>query len=166
MQSESARATTAAEARFRIQAPNAAARATLVVALDRGSLPVLEALAARDWQGAVFFAPSFFEADAGDVRDWFRDIVGRARNFVQEVEATNQAVIVASSGSDADLASVVGEACAATGTRTCGLVLHDPAVSSAAALSATLRRLRPHVAMLSVVSDPAYVEAMLDALRA
>ncbi|MFT8245865.1 hypothetical protein [Roseomonas sp. BN140053] len=169
MPSESARATTAAEAAFRIRAPNSAPRATLVVALDRASLAVLEDLAGKDWNGAVFFAPSFFEASdevEGDVRRWFSGIVGRARDFVQEVEASNQAIMIATAGQDAQLASVVGDACAATGTRTCGLILHDPASAPPAALSSALAQLRPYVSMLSVVSDAGYVEAMLDALRA
>lgn len=170
MISESARVTTAAEAAFRVQAPNSAPRATLVVALDRESLGVVEALGARQWVGAVFFAPSFFEAEegmaGGDVRRWFSSVVGRASDFVQEVDASNQAVMVATSGGDAQLASVVGDACAATGTKSCALVLHDPTRRMPEALSATLRQVRPHVSMLSVVSDVGYAEAILDALRA
>ncbi|MBI0537907.1 hypothetical protein D9599_20310 [Roseomonas sp. KE2513] len=170
MISESARATTAAESAFRIRTPNAAPRATLVVALDQASLDVVEALSARSWNGAVFFAPSFFESEAriaaGDVQRWFRDVVGRAQGFVQEVETSNQAVMIATSGQDAQLASVVGDACRATGTKTCGLILHDATTRPPEAVSATLGQLRPYVSMLSVVSDEGYIEAMLEALRA
>ena len=167
MASESARATTASEAAFRVRAPNSAPRATLVVALDPPSLEVVQGLAARPWNGAVFFAPSFFEPEAGaDSWRWFRDVIGRAAGFVQEVESSNQAVMIATSGQDAQLAAVVGEACAATGTKTCGLILHDPATRPPSALSSALEQLRPHVSMLSVAGDGAFAEAMLEALRA
>lgn len=170
MRSESARATTAAEAAFRIQAPNAAPRATLVVALDRESLGVVEALAAREWRGTAFFAPSFFEAPGGiadgGVGRWFSAVAGRTSDFVKEVGASSQVIMVATSGGGAHLASVVGDACAATGTKSCALVLHDPSAGTAEALSATLRQLRPHVSMLSVVGDAGHAEAILEALRA
>jgi len=170
MISQSARATTAAEAAFRVRTPNAAPRATLVVALDQASLDVVEALSTRSWNGAVFFAPSFFGGEAriaaDDVQQWFRDVVGRAQGFVQEVETSNQAIMIATSGEDAQLASVVGDACRAMGTKACGLILHDASTRPPEAVSTTLGQLRPYVSMLSVVSDAGYVEAMLEALRA
>src|SRR5262245_1009551 len=55
MQSESARMSSGAEARFRIDAPNSAPRQVKVVALDRTSETVVASLARRQWNDASFF---------------------------------------------------------------------------------------------------------------
>ena len=58
MQSESARMSSAAEARFRINAPNSKGRAVKVIALDQPSERVVKSLAQRQWNGATFFTAS------------------------------------------------------------------------------------------------------------
>ena len=55
MQSESARVASAAEARFRIDAPNSRPRAVKVIALDRESEAVVKRLAQSD-MGARHFS--------------------------------------------------------------------------------------------------------------
>ncbi len=54
MLSESARATSAAEARFRIDDANARPRAIKVIALDRPSEAVVKRLAQLPWASATF----------------------------------------------------------------------------------------------------------------
>jgi len=65
MQSESARMTTAEEARFRIDYPNSKPRAVKVVALDPPSEEVVKRLAKHPWKQATFFGIQM--DDSGDV---------------------------------------------------------------------------------------------------
>ena len=60
MPSESARATTAAEARFRIAAPNSEPRAVKVIALDPPSEAIVKRLASLQWNRASFLTASAF----------------------------------------------------------------------------------------------------------
>ena len=60
MQSESARMSSAAEARYRINAPNSKQRAVKVIALDAPSERIVKELAQRPWNGATFFTASAF----------------------------------------------------------------------------------------------------------
>jgi hypothetical protein len=55
MQTESARMTTAEEARYRINYPNSSPRAVKVVALDQPSEAVVKRVAQAAWQRATFF---------------------------------------------------------------------------------------------------------------
>ena len=62
MQSESARMSSGAEARFRIKAPNSTPRQVKVVALDRVSEAVVASLGRQQWSNAAFFTASAFAA--------------------------------------------------------------------------------------------------------
>ena len=48
------RAATAAEARFRIDAPNSTGRSSRIIALDSGAERIVESLARGSWNGARF----------------------------------------------------------------------------------------------------------------
>ena len=61
MESESARMSSAAEARYRIDYPNSKPRAVKVVALDAASERVVKEVAQRAWQGASFFTSLTFD---------------------------------------------------------------------------------------------------------
>jgi hypothetical protein len=61
MESESARMSSAAEARFRIDYPNSKPRAVKVVALDAASERVVKEVAQRTWQSASFFTSLKFD---------------------------------------------------------------------------------------------------------
>jgi hypothetical protein len=61
MDSESARMSSAAEARFRIDYPNSQPRAVKVIALDSASEHVVERVAQARWQRATFFTSIKFE---------------------------------------------------------------------------------------------------------
>ena len=94
MQSESARMSSAAEARFRIDAPNSKPRAVKVIALDQPSERVVKELAQRPWNSASFFTASAFggaprqgESFAG----WLIDLAGRTKNLV----STDNGIIMA-----------------------------------------------------------------------
>ena len=61
MESESARMSSAAEARFRVDYPNSQPRVVKVVALDEASARVVKRVAERAWQRATFFTSIKFE---------------------------------------------------------------------------------------------------------
>src|SRR6516162_6930261 len=119
MQSESARMSSAAEAKFRIAAPNLRARAVKVIALDAASEHVVKELARDSWQGATFLTASAFAgAAAGGAPErfslggWLNDLAGRTKNLVEEIAAADLVVMVASAGeSTSAAAAIIGEAC-------------------------------------------------------
>ena len=170
MESESARMSSAAEARFRIEAPNSVPRAIKVIALDAASEAVVKELAAAPWQRASFLTASAFSGrPAGGERfsmgGWLADLAGRAKNLVDEVEAADLVVMVASAGENAAAAALIGEACHLKHVMTTALILGG-ASSSDETLSKMLGALRPHAMMLVISSADEYIKDMLTALRA
>lgn len=170
MPSESARMTTAAAARFRINDPNSLPRAVKVIALDPTSEKVVQRLAKGSWQRASFFPSLQFDGappgGAGwSMKAWLRDLAGRTKGLVDEVASADLVVMVASAGTNAEAATVIAEACAARKVMTTGLII-DSQSKSDEELSRTLASLRPHAAMLVIAADDDYIEAMLAALRA
>jgi|SRR5215831_1040380 len=170
MLSESARVTTAAEARFRIDAPNSAPRTIKVIALDGASERVVKHLAARRWNRAVFLTASAFEAAPHDgtpfsMQGWLKDLAGRTKSLVDEIDTADLVVMIAASGENAPAAAIVAEACGAKNVMTTALVLGSETASEEA-LSKSLAQLRPHVMMLVISNADEYIEDMLTALRA
>ncbi len=133
MQSESARMTTAEEAKFRISAPNSKPRAIKVIALDKRSEEVVKKLAEGSWNKASFFASVHFDSppQAGadwSMKAWLNDIAGRTIKLMDEVNTADLVVMVASAGERAEAASVIGEACAAKRVQTTALILDRKSV--------------------------------------
>ncbi|MGB7079425.1 MAG: hypothetical protein WBD53_19760, partial [Xanthobacteraceae bacterium] len=84
MQSESARMSSAAEAKFRIERPNSQARAIKVIALDTASERIVKELASAPWQRASFLTASAFsgapqQAGRFSMDGWLNDLAGRAK---------------------------------------------------------------------------------------
>jgi len=82
----------AAEARFRVQAPNSTPRATKVIALDRVAEAVVRRLARAGWEHATFFtvAPPGELSDPGDTppsstRSVLCDLDGKDTSVTDEV---------------------------------------------------------------------------------
>ena len=174
MQSESARMSSAAEAKFRIETPNSRPRAVKVIALDAPSERVVKELAREHWQGATFLTASAFAAasSAGaaspepfSLGGWLNDLAGRTKNLVEEIAAADLVVMVASAGENAGAAAIIGEACNLRHVMTTALVL-GTASSSDDELSKMLAQLRPHAMMLVISSADEYIRDMLTALRA
>jgi hypothetical protein len=168
MQSESARMSSAAEARFRIDAPNSKPRSVKVIALDHPSERVVKALSQKKWSSATFFTASAFgdaprqgESFAG----WLSDLAGRTKNLVDEVNTADLVVMVSTAGQNAGAASIIGEACSLKRVMTTALVLGGTQISDEI-LSKTLSQLRPWSLMLVIASAEEYVADMLTALRA
>jgi len=168
MQSESARAASAAETRFRIDAPNSRPRRIKVIALDRASAQVVKSLAKSQWQGASFLTVAQDAPRRGEsfsMQGWLADLAGGTKNLVDEIGTADQVVMVATAGENAEAASIIGEACSLKQIMTTALVI-CPAQTSDEALSQTLARLRPWSLMLVVSAAEDYIADMLIALRA
>jgi hypothetical protein len=170
MDSESARMSSAAEARFRVDYPNSKPRVVKVVALDTPSEQVVKRVAQRAWQRATFFTSIKFEGaprggDSWSMQAWLGDLAGRAKALVEEVAGADLVVMVSTAGSSAQAAAVIGEACAARKVMTMALIIGSEQQSDEA-LSKTLATLRPYASMLVVANGDEYIEEMLSALRA
>jgi len=167
MASESGRATSAAEARYRIDAPNSRPRAVKVIALDAAAERVVRRIAERPWRAATFFTSCSEGAPSGawSLQAWLGDLAGRAGDLVAEIASADLVVMVAAAGGSPPAASVIGEACALNRVMTTALIV-DARGQSDAALSRTLGCLRPYASMLVVADGEDYIEAMLQALRA
>ena len=166
MTSESARMSSAAEARFRINAPNSQPRTVKVIALDQPSERVVKELAGGRWNRASFLTASAFAPRKGEsLSGWLSDLAGRTKNLIEEIESADLVVMVATAGESAQAASLIGEACSLKRVMTTGLILGS-AESSDEALSKTLAQLRPWAVMLVIASAEEYIEDMLAALRA
>jgi hypothetical protein len=170
MASESARMATAAEARFRIDAPNSKPRAIKIIALDRASERVVKRLAQANWNRASFFTASAFAAvkqPAGSfsMTGWLSDIAGRTKDLMDEVGTADLVVMVATAGENASAAAIIGEAASAKRVNTTGLIVGSANVADEA-LAKTLAQLRPWSLMLVIANADDYIEDMLTALRA
>src|ERR1700689_2085856 len=170
MQSESARMSAAAEAKFRIDKPNSQPRAVKVIALDTRSERIVKELAQSQWQRASFLHPP---ASSGAPRKgepfsmggWLNDLAGRPKDLVDEVNSADLVVMVATAGESAAAAAIIGEACNVKHVMTTALILGGASTSDGA-LSKMLAQLRPHVMMLVISSADEYIKDMLTALRA
>jgi hypothetical protein len=169
MLSETARMTTAAEARFRIDAPNSKPRHVKVIALDPASELVVKHLAQLRWNNASFFTASAFAgAPPGrgfSMQGWLSDLAGRTKDLIDEVASADLVVMVATAGENAPAATLVGEACSLKRVNTTGLILGGVSAADEM-LSKTLSQLRPWSLMLVIANGEDYIEDMLIALRA
>jgi hypothetical protein len=169
MDSESARMSSAAEARFRVDYPNSKPRAVKVVALDAASEEVVKRAAQRSWQRATFFTSLKFDGaprsgEGWSMQGWLSDLAGRTKALVEEVASADLVVMVSSAGTCAQ-AAAIGEACAARKVMTTALIIGSEQHSDEE-LSKTLATLRPHASMLVIANGDEYIEEMLAALRA
>jgi len=169
MLSESARMSSGAEARFRIDAPNSKPRHVKVIALDPTSEAVVKHLAERRWNNASFFtASAFASAPPGrgfSMQGWLSDLAGRTKDLIDEVNSADLVVMVATAGENAQAATLIGEACSVKRVNTTGLILGG-AHATDQMLSKTLSQLRPWSLMLVIATREDYIEDMLTALRA
>lgn len=150
MLSESARMSSATEARFRVPAPASVARIVNVVALEPACDDVLAKLSERSWNGV-----SFFPASA---------VADRNRELVETVASGDLVVMVAAAGADASTAALVGRACSDRRVHTAAFVLRNASTSDDE-LSRTLAQVRPWSLMVVIAGDEGYVEDILRSFR-
>ncbi len=170
MTSESARMTTAEEARFRVDYPNSKPRLVKVIALDERSEGGVKRLAEGTWQRASFFTALKFDgaprSGAGwSMKAWLSDVAGRTKDLVDEVSSADLVVMVAAAGTKAKAAGVIAEACGVRKVMTTALIIGSETKSDEE-LSKTLASLRPYASMLVIATNEDYIEEMLVALRA
>jgi hypothetical protein len=168
--SESAQATSAFEARYRINDPNSRPRAVKVMALDGPSEALIKRLARDQWDNASFFVISASTAVArADTRiskgNWLTDIAGRVKDLVDEIDTADLVVMIATAGENVLGASIIGEVCSLKRVAITAFVLAGPSTPNEA-LSRTLAQLRPWALMLVIASADDYVADVLSALRA
>ena len=157
-------ATTAAEARFRVDIlPRTSWRAARVIALDPTAGAVLDRVAEQAWNGARFFGldggagPG--DGDALDMALFTPD--GRPTPLSAELTDADLVVMVAANDDGAVAAAAIGTAASLRGIMTAGVILdagpHTDAVASA---------LRPYARVLLITRDEYDVVEVLRALRA
>lgn len=158
------RATTAAEARYRLDYPIAPSRATRVVALDDGAQPALREVAAQPWAHARFLVacpvPYAGVDGAADALE-LCTLDGRPVPLGEQLDGASGVVMLATDDGAAPLAAAIGAACTARGIMTAGLILGrgDEA-------RAVVSAMRPHARVLMVTDDEHDVAEVLTALRA
>jgi hypothetical protein len=172
MLSESARMSSAAEARFRVQAPNSTPRAIKVIALDAAGEAVVRRLAGAGWNNATFFtaASPGEPADPGhrspaSPDEALSDLAGRRRSVTDEIDTADLVVLVAGPGGDTPAALLIGQACSFRRVTTTGFIVGVTSASENA-LSKTLAQLRPWSLMVVIADGDDYIDDMLTALRA
>ena len=169
MVSESARMTTAEQARYRVQYPNSKPRATKIIALDEDSAETLKSYTGFPWNGARFLA--LVSATSGGegleelpVDATLVDIDGKEVRLTDELNGADMVAMVTSEGKRAEAAAAIGNACLVRGIMTTGMIL--PRSGHEEEITRTLKRLRPYAHMLVVARDTDYIPEMLTALRA
>src|SRR5262249_30998720 len=101
MDSESARMSSAAEARFRIDYPNSRPRGVRVAALDGASDGVVNRGAQQGWRRATFSPSIKFEGAPRSGESWsmqagLSDLAGRTKALVEGVATADLVVMVSS----------------------------------------------------------------------
>ncbi len=166
MLSESARMSTTAELRFRVQAPNSVPRATAVVSLDTASDAFVRQLAARPWNQARFLkaaapgTPDGMDSDDG----WLWTLEGERTSIADEVTRADQVIMVAGPGGHASAVTAIGRECSRQRVTTTGLIV-GAAAASDAEMSLTLAQLRPWSLMVVMANTDEYIGDMMVALR-
>jgi hypothetical protein len=172
MLSESARMRSAAEARFRVQAPNSTPRAIKVIALDDVSEAVVRRMADAPWKNTTFLT-TVRSGEASDPDEpppvspdgALRDLSAHGRSISDEVDSADLVVLVAGAGGHAHGAAFIGQACSIRRVTMTGFVVGVTSASTHA-LAKTLAQLRPWSLMVVIADSDDYIDDMMTALRA
>jgi hypothetical protein len=159
-----ARATTAAEMRYRIDRPIRGRHGARIVGLDAGAEAIVERISHEQWGRARFFSlaePVGDVGDGGSESVMLRAADGEVSSLLAELEDADVVIMVATTRSDAAAATIIGAACTVRGIMTAGLVIGERAL-----VSATVAAIRPHARVLMVSTDERDIIDLLTALRA
>ena len=151
-----ARAATAAEARYRIDAPIAPSRGARVIALDEGAAAVAARVAGQQWANARFLI-----CEGGADALQLRGIGGPSADPAEHLADADVVVMIATQDAGADCAYAIGRACWERSIMTAGIVLGDGFDAERAVAA-----LRPHARVLLPSGDESDVAELLAALRA
>lgn len=159
--SESARAASASEARYRITVPIAPARSARVIALDPAAAAVARRIADGPWAGAAFYT---CEATVGDDEAeggvLLHGLDGAPAALADVLTGTDVVVVIATDDSGRAQAAAIGRGCSARAIMTAGLVLGDGFGAEDAVAA-----LRPYARVLLLSADESDVFELLTALR-
>jgi len=155
--SESARMSSAAEARFRLQAPNSRPRAITVIGLDASGAEAVRRLAAGGWSHATFFTV----ASPGQLKR----LDGLTVGVDEQVRAADLVVMVTSAEGRSQAAAEIGSVCSDRRVNTTTLIV-GAIDAPDDRLSRTLAQVRPWSLMLVLAADEQYITDMMTALRA
>ncbi len=135
-----------------------------MIALDAGAETVTRAVAEGDWAGARFltYVERVSPVGPGPSDAIVRGQGGSEALLGDELDGADVVVMIATSASSAEAASIIGTACFARGIMTAGCVLVAPDTEDNGVVTA----LRPYASVLVVAADDDYVAEMLTALRA
>ena len=154
--SESARAASAAESRFRITRPIAPARNARIIALDGAAEAVARRVAGGLWAAARFYGwPDDRSGPAG-----LRELDGGPVTLLEVLTGTDVVVVLATEDSGRARAAAVGDACRARSITTAGVVLGAGFEAEEATAA-----LRPYARVLLLFADESDVRELLTALR-
>jgi hypothetical protein len=162
--SSCARATSAAEMRYRIDRPIRGRRGARILGLDHGADAIVRRIADEPWGHARFFSlaePVEDVADRGSDSVALSGTDGTESNLLAELDDADVVIMVATTETDSAAATIVGAACTVRAIMTAGLVIGDPAL-----VGATVAAIRPHARVLMVSGDEHDVVDLLSALRA
>ena len=162
-----ARATTAAEARFRVQYPNSLTRASRIFALDAAAAEAMYAVSEEPWNSARFLTvcKGNVRPDAGGIDDLPLSAPNGAKAILsEELDGADVVVLLASNGADSSAAEIIAGEAHRRRIMVVGLALSGEA--GQAGLDKTVAALRPFASVLVVASDNEFIPAMLSALRA
>lgn len=159
----SARATTAAESRFRIDRPDTARRDSRIVALDQRAADIVRRLAGLEWRGGHFLTyAETLRSDNGATADaTLRDARGGESRLSEEVEGADVVVMIATAQASPEAAALVGDICANRGVMSAALV-----VAGGDGVDEAIHALRPNAMVLVILKDENDIPDMLSALRA
>jgi hypothetical protein len=158
--SSCARAATAAEARYRITVPSFSPRESRVIGLDERSARVVAETARRPWAGGHFLV---FETALPDDA-LLRHASGGTALLSEELAGADAVVMVAAARESAEPASIVGDAAAALGIMSAGVVLPADGLDQAGA-DVVVSALRPNAMVLVVLKEADDLADVLSALR-
>lgn len=151
-----ARATTAAEAAYRIDYPLAPARHTRVIAFDESAEQVVRAVSEEgSWGQAEFYR-------AGPWGDELITLDGERRPVDSEVEHSDSVIMVATNDIDPEAVAAVGMACRSGSIMTAGMLM----IGEGTLEGTTLAAIRPHARILLAPADYDDLFELLRAIRA
>lgn len=157
-----ARAASAEEARYRIQAPNSRQRRSRIFALDPAAAEAMYAITEAPWNDAHFLTVTTADNTSSTVRLSHPD--GSAADLLAELDGADVAVLIATDGSSEGAAAAIAGACFERNIMCAALALGDGRQD--ATLDRVVNSLRRFARVLVVAHDVDYIPAMLTALRA
>lgn len=154
------RATTAEEARFRIDAPIPDRNGTRVIALDDAAAAVVQRLLHRRHATTHLLAVAGRSVSTDGEPALYR-LDGPRADLATELAGAELAVMVATADADRVAADIIASSCSSRGITTAAVILKDERP-----YGPTLSALRRHARVLMVSHDGSDVAEVLSALRA